>query len=286
MEDPSTFECQDIFQFMGLPPELRVHVYRFAAAEPHFLTLYAHYDDRSDSLKGYAVQKDLALLGTCKTIRAEMEEVLYSENTFHLCIGKYPWFVGGAQNFQIDIGRIQKCYIYVDAMTQLDDNCNEVTPSDPVFLRDVQWFMDFVAALVFKGHQMKYLLVECDALPDKSLAKGLSPLSMLRNIRLVHLYSVRNRMSSYFRLLEGLMMGGRPQPFRNMDEFWKGSTCFDSELLRNPVECWFVKGLDITSSAEVQSEDQVDATAKALYSIVGMKGDYQHHTRYKHTRRM
>lgn len=94
---------------------------------------------------------------------------------------------------------------------------------------------------------------------------------MLRNIRLVHVCSEREEMSSYFRFLEGLMMGDRPQPFRNMDDFWKKSTCFDYELLQNPFKCWFVDGLDITSSAEVRSEDQMDATAKEVYSRVGMR---------------
>lgn len=93
MDDPSTFQRHGVFRFMALPAELRVHIYRFIAVEPHRLTLHAHYGDRSDSLKGYAVHKDLALLETCKMIRAEVEQVLYSENVFHLCIGKFPFFV-------------------------------------------------------------------------------------------------------------------------------------------------------------------------------------------------
>lgn len=177
MDDPSTFERPGIFQFMALPPELRVSIYRFATVEPHPLTLYPHYDDRKDSLKGYAVQKDLGMLETCKKIRTEMEEVLYSENSFHLCIGKFPAFEEGIKKFQIDIRRLQKCYIYVHMMTELvtelDNNCEEDSDSDPESLFEIQWFMNFVATLVFKGHQMKYLLVECDDLPNnESLARA------------------------------------------------------------------------------------------------------------------
>lgn len=122
---------------------------------------------------------------------------------------------------------------------------------------------------------MKYLLVCCEPLPDESLAKGLSPLSMLRNIHLVHFRSVRDEMHPYFRFLEGLMMSDRPQLFRSIKGFWKDSTSFDYDLLKNPDKCWFVEGLDIMARAEVQSEEQMDATAKELYSILGMERKWQ-----------
>lgn len=277
MDDPAIFERHGVFQFVELPPELRILIYRFAALEPHPLTVYAHDYDHEDSLKGHVIQQDLGILGTCKTIRAEMEEVmeevLYSESSFHLCIGRFPEFEEGIRKFEIDITRIQRCYIYVAGITVTDSRYEEVEDSDgdSIWLRDVPWFEDFIATLVFKSHQLKYLLVECDALTDVRLAFALSPFSMLRNIHSVQFRSVREEMFPYFRLLEGLMMGDGPQLFRNKDDFWEEATEFDFDLLQNPDEGWFVKGLDITSNAEVPTEEKMDATAKKLYSILGLK---------------
>ena len=280
MDDFSTFERQGIFQFMALPPELRINIYRFAAVEPHPLTLYAHYDHRSDCLKGYAVEKDLGMLETCKKIRKEMGEVLYSENTFYLSIGLSTDCKKGPKTSQINIRRIQKCYIYVhmvtDLVMELDNNCEEDSDNDRESMFEIQWFINFVATLVFKGHQMKYLLVECNDLYNNDpLAKSLSPLSMLRDIGLVHFRSVNDEMFPFFRCLEGLMMGERPQIYVNMYQFWRKSTNFDYDLLKNPEACWFVEGLDVKTSAEVQSKEQRGATAQELYSILGMKGGCQ-----------
>ena len=38
----------------------------------------------------------------------------------------------------------------------------------------------------------------------------------------------------------------------------------------------FVEGLDGKARAEVRSEEQMDATAKEVYSILGMERDWQH----------
>lgn len=244
MNHPSIFKRQGVFQFMALPTELRIKIYRFAIVEPHPLTLYAHYtDDRSDSLKGYAVHKDLGMLETCKKIRTEMEEVLYSENSFYLSIGLSTECKKEARTYQIDIRRIHNCYIYIDTrtelVTELDNDCEEDGESDLESLLETQWFMSIIATLVFKGHQLKYLLVEHTAIPDEYLARGLSPFSLLRNIHLVQFRAIRDNRFPYFRFLEGLMMGSQPQFFRDVYK----STEFDYDLLKHSNERWFVEGL-------------------------------------------
>lgn len=74
---------------------------------------------------------------------------------------------------------------------------------------------------------MKYVLVKCKPQISDFLAEGLSPLSMLRTLHLVHFRSPRAQMQHYFRLLEGSMSSDRPLPFTDITDFWEEASWED-----------------------------------------------------------
>lgn len=273
VDDPSAFERQDVFRFMSLPPELRRKVYYFAILEPHPLPLIARYGVSDHYSAYYAVEKDLRMLETCREFRAEMKNLPYSENSFSFSI-RQSELEKGTKMFPVDLTRIQKCYISVTGMKDSGGISDEDDEDDKaVFCTGVQDIQDFVATLVFKGHQMKYLLVECEPQDCHFLAVSLSPLSMLRRIRSVRFRSCRAEMHHYFRFLEGLMMGSWPVHFSDLVDFWEDYSIED-DLLTRPEESWLVEGRDVATSVVVKSEAQMEATAKDLYSILGIEHDF------------
>ena len=151
--------------------------------------------------------------------------MLYLENSFYFSIGMSIARKNVVKICQLEIRRIQKCYIHINTMTDLvtemDNNCEEDSDdNDPEFLFEIQWFMNIVAALVFKGLRLKYLLVEySDLRNNESLAKGLSPLSLLIYLRLAHFRSIKVEIFPYFRCLKSLITSERLQLFSDMNEF-------------------------------------------------------------------
>ncbi|CAF9939062.1 hypothetical protein IMSHALPRED_001192 [Imshaugia aleurites] len=269
MDNAPAFECEGVFRLMELPLELRRRIYHFAVAEPHPLPLIAYCKKFGNHII-WTVEKDLGMLETCKDFLTQMEDMLYSENSFSTSSPDFS-LEEETTRFQIDPRRIQKLYISVVRMNGWNSVCDD---PDSGFFSEVPWFQYFVATLVFKGHQLKYLLVECKPHVTGCLMEGLSPLSMLRRVRRVHFRSWNDELFPYFRLLEGLMMGGQPQYFSDMPNFWQKSTDFDECLLKHPEQSWFMKGLDKPTSAVVQCEEQMEVTAKELHYILGIDGDF------------
>ena len=71
------------------------------------------------------------------------------------------------------------------------------------------------------------------------------------------------------------MIGNQPIPFCDLTLFWENSVnSYDAGLLRHLEESWLVEGLDTKTSVVVNSEEQIEATAKGLYRILGMEGDF------------
>lgn len=135
--------------------------------------------------------------------------------------------------------------------------------NEPQFFYDAHHFYCFVAELDFEGHHLNYILVECEPQVRQYLAEGLSPLSMLRNIRLVHFRSRDTMMFHYLRSLEGLMIGNQPVPFCDLTHFWENSVnSYDTGLLRHLEESWLVEDLDTETNVVVKSEEQMEAIAK------------------------
>ena len=48
----------------------------------------------------------------------------------------------------------------------------------------------------------------------------------------------------------------------------------DAGLLRHSEESWLVEDLDKETCVVVKSEEQMEATAKELYTVLGMEGDF------------
>ena len=269
MEGPSAFEHQGVFQFMSLPLKVRCEIYRFAVIEPHPLELTVRHSDLNWFVRLYGVGKNLRMLGTCKEFCTMMKDVLYSENSFSLSItSDEP--DEGSKFCQIDIRRIKKCRLFID---DLETDWSKEDGHDPEFIQECSDLNYFVETLVFKGGQMEYLLVECKSQQVYGLAENLRSLAALRGVRLAHLRSCQADIHHYFRFLEDLMMSDRPVPFKTSAEIGDTMNFVEDDLLEHPE--WTALGCPgMTGNILVKSEEQMEATAKELYSILGMKGDF------------
>ena len=266
MDEPPTFERQGVFRFKDLPAEIRCKVYYFAIVDPHPLPLFARDPKTSD--KVYVVEKDMRMINTNREFREETRQLPYSENSFSFSVRQHKPRKG-AQQFRVDVKRIQKWYISVKK--RREDNGLDYGDS----IDDGLDFTKVVPTLAFEGHEMKYLLVECEPQFCENLADCLSPLSMLRGFRMVLFRSSQAQMCNYFRFLEGLMTSDRPVPFSNSTEFWEEFiNTEDDDLLRQPHQSWLAKSLDVTTAAVEKSEAQIEDTAKELYSILGIERDF------------
>ena len=272
MNNPPIFQGLGVFRFMALPAELRRRVYYFAVVEPHPLPLMTYRFH--GMVYGYSVEKDLRMLKTCKEFRTEMNKLLYSENSFTYAIPRHE-AEEDTESSRIDLKRVQKCYIPIEDMTELlsDSDAEGVfhlSTEEERFLED---FKHFVTTLAFKSHEMKYVLIECDPQDYMCLADSLNPLFLLRRIDLVHFRSRQTELHRYFRFLEAFMMSDWPVPFSDMNDFWEKEP-FGPELLGCPEESWLVEDLDAVASVVVRPQEQLELTAKKLYSILGVEGDF------------
>lgn len=227
-----------------------------------------------DMAYGYFVEKDLRMIETCEEFRTEMSNLLYSENSFSYAIPRHE-AEKNTKSFKLDLKRVQKCYIPIKVLREApgDSDIEEdfsLVIEDECFLED---FKLFVNTLAFKSHKLKYVLIECDIQDQMCLVDGLIPLFTLRNIGLVHFRSRQTAIHHYFRFLETFMMSDRPVPFRDMDDFWE-KELFDPEILDCPEESWLVKDLDTVPRVVVRPQEQLETTAKELYSILGVEGDF------------
>ena len=278
MDAPSTSERKGVSKFELLPPEIRCMIYYYLIVEPHPLPLLQSSRPEWDenALRTYAIRKDLRVLRTCRKVYEEMSEMInliYSELCFSYSI-RIPAVEEGTEAFRIDLTRIQKLYISVDDITgwpyESDDEGTHWS-NEPGQQPDYFDYEEFVASLAFGGHQLKYLLIECEPQECVYLAAGLSPLALLRKIRLVHFRAGDARMHAHLRVLETIMMSDQPMEFRNLmdfdqenDHYWIGE---------NP-ENGLVEYLDTTTGVVVKSEEQMEATARELYSILGMGQEF------------
>lgn len=266
MDESSAWERKGAFRFMDLPLELRRIIYYIAIVESHPLPLIPH---RYRKLKlnfvdAYAVKKDLRMLETSSEFRTEMKEMLYSENSFSYLIGTNLTDKGIEAN-QVDLKRIKKLHLQIE----------DLGPGYPNWQFDGYDDLDeFIRNLASKGygHQVKYLLVECKRQSARPLAEYLSPLGDLRGIPSFLLRSCQAEMHRYFRFLEDLMTSDRPVPFRAPGGKRDAMDVF-LDLERLPEEKALARA-GMTGNRVVKSEEQMEATAKELYSILKIEGDF------------
>ncbi len=230
MDAPSTFQRKGVSKFMSLPSEIRCMIYYHLVVEPRPLPLSrsSRRDTKDEnSLCTYTIPKDLRLLYTCRKAHEEMNDLIYSEICFSYSI-RIPEVEEGTEAFRVDLTRIQKLYICVGWLHENESESDEAFGSDepesaldsPDFAPEVFDFVRFVASLVFGGHQLKYVLIECEPQKElENLGLGLSPLALLRKIRLVHFRAVDAGMYAHLRVLETIMMSDQPMDFSNLKDF-------------------------------------------------------------------
>lgn len=275
MNVPPPFVRHGVFRFQNLPGEIRHRVYYFAIVQPHPMPLIADYDNLAtattncpSSVSVYAMESDLRMLGINQESRKDMSDLLYSKNSFYLStLPTKPKI--GARVFRIDTTRIEKCHLYIADMSgvsssDFEDSDLDEHDRDSLLIQECYNILPFVSTLVFKGYRLKYLLVECES--QDCLCGGLVPMAMLRNIRLVHFRSCQAEDYPYYRYLEDLMMSDRPVPFQKWQEFEAEALPFDGPEAQ--------RGYDMTEYHIVKSEEQMEATARELYSILGIEGDF------------
>lgn len=266
MDDSSSFERKGVFRFMDLIAELRRMIYRIAVVEPHPLPLIPHRYRmlNNNFVDAYAVEKDLRMLETSREFRTEMKEMLYSENSFSYFIGPNVTERGIEAN-KIDLKRIKKFYLHIE----------DLGPAYPIWeFDDYDDLGELIRNLSFRGHghQVKYLLVECKRQSDRPLAEYLSPLADLRGIPSFLLRSCQPEMHRYFRFLEYVMMSDRPVPFRAPGG---RRNAMDVSLdLERYSEATALARAGMTGNRVVKSEEQMEATAKKLYSILKIEGGF------------
>lgn len=272
MSDPSPFERQGVFEFELLPAEIRRMICYFAMIEPHPLPLTVCRSKVDRSFRFFAVGKDLRLVQIFREFRTEMMKWLYSENSFSFALQRDE-LEEETKTFPVDLGKIQKCYVYVDNMTDWDweDDENE-DPDESIYIPEVGDFNDFVETLIFEGHEMKYLLVECECQLCEWLVEGITPIALLRKIGLVHFRSCQNELHPYFRFLEDLMMSDRPLPFRLYRETFGSMITGDFDDVLRPPE--FGGGTPPTGRAVDKSEEEMEVIARELYAVLGIEGDF------------
>lgn len=65
------------------------------------------------------------------------------------------------------------------------------------------------------------------------------------------------------------MIGNQPIPFCDLTHSRENSVnSYDAGLLRHLEESWLVEDLDTETTVVVKSEEQMEATAKELYTIL------------------
>ena len=100
----STFKSSKLLETLPLPLELRRRVFYFAVIEPHPLPLFSHRDC-AGRIDGYAIEKDLRMVATCKDFHNELKDMLYSQSCFSASVIRNE-AEKGATLFQVELKRI------------------------------------------------------------------------------------------------------------------------------------------------------------------------------------
>lgn len=279
MEESSMSYRPGTFPFMSFPLEVRRKVYFFAVIRKRPIRLLINYHGLSTTqtlgpgrVRLYTT--DFQMLFTCREFRKEMTDVLYAKNAWDISLFMVE-FDEGTKFLQIDLRKIKICPLFVH-----DLHSTIYSPHKDVEARDfpVYWhhhLRAFVATLVFNGHQIDNLLVECGPQDSGWLLECLRPMAMLRNFGVVHFRSCHARVHPYFRFLEAYMMSDQDLPFRGYQDF-RGQTEPWHQPLR-PEEARRAvpppRSTDMTSEGVWKSEREMEATAKVLYKILEIEDE-------------
>ena len=283
MEGPNTSHPQKPFPLMRLPAEVRCKIYSYAVVRARPIELRIKYhpgalDDPSHlgRVRVYTNQ-DFRMLAVNRESRQEMTAALYDRNAFE--IGLWREDAGeGVCLHQVDLRRIRKCRLVLHDM-----ETGQYHPHRDVWGGSFPFYWHhhlraLVATLVFHGHQMRAVLVECQQQNPVWLLECLRPMAMLRQFGLVHFrFRSSDRSSSpdvrsYFRFLEARITSNRAVPFRSWEEFRDQTAPLRPRLStrdrrRNPPP----RTTDMTGEGAVKSEAELEDAAKTLYAILGIQ---------------
>ncbi len=251
----------------ALPAELRVKIYAYAVTSVLPIVVSINYyggSTKNTLVLGHArlyTTHDLRALATNHEFREEMTNALYAKNVFDIALSREQPGKGICLS-QIDIRRIRKCRLRINNM-----ETNEYYPRMDVFWNgsiSQYWhhqLRTLVATLVFHGHQIETMLVECQQQDPIWLVECLRPMAMLRNVGLVHFRSSEPGGDPYFRFLEARMMSNRPVPFANPQHF------------RIQTEPWQrrvapPRSTDMTGAVVAKSKEEIEAMTRTLYAML------------------
>lgn len=257
---------------MRLPLEVRRIVYTFAVISVPLIELRINYYRGATNDKFVPgrvrlyTDQDFRMLVTNHEFREEMSDALYAKNAFDISLCREDAGEGICL-YQIDLRRIKKCRLILHNM-----ETNYYHPHLDVWGGSFPFYWHhhlraFVATLVFNGHQMEAMLVECQWQSSKWLLECLTPMAMLRNFGLIHFRSASQEIYPYLRFLEAIIMDNQDVPFGNQQEFQAQTQPWRPRLSRldarrdPPPRSTDMKGEPIKKSLE-----DMDATRKELYA--------------------
>ena len=171
---------------------------------------------------------------------------------------------------QIDLRRIRKSRVLLHNMAtgRYNPHMNVWSGSLPIYWH--HHLRALVATLIFYGHQMEAMLVECCAQSTEWLLECLRPMAVLRKFGFIHFRSSSPRVHTYFRFLEARIMSNHAVPFRNWQEFRD-----QTAPRRSPyVSLGYTRGVppprttDMTGEGVVKSEEEMEDAARTLYAIL------------------
>ena len=256
----------------ALPAELRVKIYAYAVTSVLPIVVSINYyggSTKNTEVLGHArlyTTHDLRALATKHEFREEMTNALYAKNVFDIALSREQPGKGICLS-QIDIRRIRKCRLRINNM-----ETRAYYPRMDVFWNgtlSMYWhhqLRTLVTTLVFYGHQIETMLVDCAKQNSIWLLECLRPMAMLRNVGLVHFRYDEPSLHPYFRFLEARMMGNRAVPFANPQQFR------DQTEPQDPRSSFRVRegprSTDMTGEGVAKSREEIEAMTKTLYAML------------------
>lgn len=258
---------------MSLPGEVRRKIYTFAviSVPPIELSINYHGGAATDTsalsrVRLYAVQ-DFRMLDTNHEFRNEMIDALYAKNAFDLSL----WREDVARErylLQIDLRRITKCRLILHNMETAiyTPRMNVWGGSFPLYWH--HHLRALVNSLIFNGHHIEAMLVECERQNPKWLLECLRSMAMLRNIGLIQFRSCHPETYPYFRFLEARIMSDQAVPFSNRREFWNQTMAWRPHGISLAPRFPPPRITDMTGEGVMKSEEEIEDTAMNLYEII------------------
>ena len=269
MQNSSTLHRRGVFPFMRLPLEVRRNVYTFALISIPLIELRINYHGGGKSVSSVPgrvrlyTDQDFRMLATSHEFREEISNALYDKNAFDISLCREDAGQGISLH-QIDLRRIKNCRLSLHNMetSNYHPHMDVWGGSFPFYWH--HHIRALVATLVFDGHQLQTMLVECESQNSKWLLECLRPMAMLRHVGLTHFRSDSPEIYPYLRFLEAVMMSNQDVPFRTQEGF-RAQT---QPKYQEPT--WHRRSTDMTGELIERSLEELEAARKNMYAILNI----------------